>query len=357
MNRKSKSNSNQEKNISKSGNKRREENSGAKEEKNFVRAKWYSLCVLGMAFVIIFALFGPQIVFKGQDCYRLSGTEVQNREHPDVAKLNLTYEKDINVRMNRFAQREKYYVTDIAYDSVVDEETLNALHQIMEQEFIWYLFGSDLVLNAYYDEFTFDKDPLSEVTELKKYIIYGDDFNEGVALMAWYFDDTFSDGTRIQCLADTETYTIYYLRVLGKDMENDMTEKEWNQQYKDMNYIFDEHLEDLVWNWSEYYNFFYQTEVYKQMENMNDNLQLEANGKELMENTKTDLNGDAQASQTAEKAVMIDADNRSITVPLEYEAGTLHFYFRMTPLERYYNPSLNAGIEEIGQLIPEFTSN
>lgn len=310
-----------------------------------------------MVFVIMFALLGPQFVFKVQDDYRLSGVEVQSREHPDVAKLNLSYEKDINIRMNRFAQREQYYVTDVAYDSTVDEETLNALHQIMDQEFIWYLYGSGLVSDVYYNDFVGEKDPLAEVTELKKYIIYGDDFNEGVALMAWYFDDTFSDGTRIQCLADTETYTIYYLKVLGKDMENDIVAKEWNQEYKDMNYLFEDRSKELAWAWNEYCNIFYQTEVFKQLESGNANLQLEENGKEVLENTQTDLNEDTQTLQKVGESMIIDPDNRSITVPLLYKDGTLHFYFRMTPLERYYNPSLIVGIEEVGQLIPEFTSN
>lgn len=312
--------------------------------------KWYYICALGMAAVIVFSLFGPQLAFDVQDYYRASDTEVKRRELPDVAKLNMGYEKDVHTRMNRFAQKNHYYTAVIEYDSALDEETIDSLLRIMSQEIFWIFLDGGLLPDIYTE--VYDSD--FKLTELKKYIIYGDDFNDGVGLMAWYFDKTISDGIRIQCLADVETDTVYYLKVSTENIDKNADYSESMEVWKES--IYD--LEWVDWEWSNYWNRYYETLLYQQVEEKGELYSHEINS-EIKKKESMGLIDESDIEEMEETfteySVEADGESIIITLPLSYEDGQLHFRFCISSFAE--NPNLTVGISEIRELIPEFTLN
>lgn len=174
------------------------------------RAGRYGICATGLAAVITAAFLLPQAVFAMQDSYQAGNTWREDRSGVDMADLNMAYEKSLQNRLNQFAEGlaegRKYYQTTVEYE--IDETFYETINKIIYQDILLFLIEWGVLSEYVYDSQYY----IQEYDTCKKYVIYDEEFEDGIAFSAWYLDISFEDGTRLQVLADTEDSTIYFIK-------------------------------------------------------------------------------------------------------------------------------------------------
>lgn len=181
--------------------------------------KTYGICIGGMLLLVAVALLLPQIVFTIQDRHRMISTEVEIRNSLTVSQVNSIYEKQMCNRMSKLAAMdlETANITAIDYDIREEAQIEVLLERIFNQE--WMEALNDMTLYSFGEMFEIG---YKDVKKCKKYIVYGNDYQEGVALMMWYFDLYMTEiHTRIRILVDSETDSIYYIKITASDEQID----------------------------------------------------------------------------------------------------------------------------------------
>lgn len=171
----------------------------------------YGICTFGLVILVAAAFLVPQIIFAVQDELRVKNTVTEERGALDVAKLNLKYESNLRNRMSHFAQKKNYYVTVVENDKTDENELRLQLESLLDNYGL--LTATDRFYGLFYDLIVSNGISASDVLKWEKYIIYGDDFKDGIALMVCFLDIDLMDGSRIRILVDTETNTFYYLSI------------------------------------------------------------------------------------------------------------------------------------------------
>lgn len=190
--------------------------------------------IVMIGLLVAVAMFLPQIIFSIQDAYEMNHTQVQVRSNLDITQLNLTYEKDLNSRIRNFLYLKNKTATVIDYDASENSEVQELVLSIFHEQWFEPLGYNFQVIYEYINEIHYEKNLDSMISDCKKYLIHGADYQDGVALVMWYMDLDLSPlDIRIRLLVDAETNTIYYMRVTSaanQEKENTAYSGEKNQE-------------------------------------------------------------------------------------------------------------------------------
>lgn len=275
--------------------------------------KWtYIIGVAGILLLIGMAFVCPQIVFRIQDAYQMGRTWQGMGKNLDVEAMYSSY-GSLKERLLALAERQSknrdFYVTGTEHQR--SAELLDMLDTIVSQEGYGMLEAYGIVTGL--EEV---KNRGYTIDEVKKYIIYND-IEEGesnaVVVSAWYIEFTTRQDITIKLLADTETYTLYYLQV---NQENYFESKEdkvhWQVVY-DAEYFLQEEWLDL---WIDYY---------------------EADRKDIV------VESEAQKSQS-----------QIISIELPYGDQTLQWHMEIqTDIKEKLPAVFSIGLKDIVDFIPE----
>lgn len=282
--------------------------------------KIYVASIIGMFCLVILALFLPQIVFGIQDRYQMNNTKVEQRSSINISQINADYELEMYERMSNLLllDLEKVTVAAIDYDRKDDEELNALLERTLYGEWIDIL--NNITIYFFNDALT---KAFIEVQDCKKYIVYGKDYQDGVALMMWYFDLYMKEAdSRIRLLVDSETDSIYYIKITSYSGQNGKASETTNAvtgYTTDKGTWFSTFVEILLMHMA-YYSDYYKADDYWYI--------------------------DSQWDDT----------NSMCKYSFAYGETTLEFQFSATDGEGI-KPDIEMGITSIGNLIPEMMQN
>lgn len=198
----------------------------------------YAASILVLTALIGGAFFGPGWVFGFQDGRQCSDTVLRERENADVAVLSTNYESSFYQRMVNYAESRlegrNYYV---ASEELTDYSKLTEFlysEKGLYSEYIWNLISIRLITQEIFQ---------CQVSEWKQYVIYSDDYTQGVNFILWYIELEHLDediGT-YRLLVEADTGELYGLKA---DTGGSYFEGEISY---DRNYIYyDYSLEDYL---------------------------------------------------------------------------------------------------------------
>lgn len=162
------------------------------------------LCVLLLVFA---AFFAPAALFAVRDEKSCREISTGKWETADIASFGMDYETGLYNRMSRYAaelaQGKQIYVTE---RSSSKEEAAAFLQsgELLYKNGLWVLIDSGLLPADVQDY---------EILAAKQYVLYGEDFENGVDFILWYFElapDGWEKGLpAVKLAADVKTGEIY----------------------------------------------------------------------------------------------------------------------------------------------------
>lgn len=166
---------------------------------------YYGLGTLALALLIGAAFFVPRVVFDIQDKVRCGVVVLGELESMDIVSFNTGYDTDMYSRLYRFAKGlergQQYYVA--AQELTPDAEFTDMLYSekgLYQDGFMIWL--DNQVIPS--EMLTYNP------AEWKQYVIYGDDFSNGVNFILWYIEFENDTGEPMfRLLLDAETGNIY----------------------------------------------------------------------------------------------------------------------------------------------------
>lgn len=171
----------------------------------------WSIFLLILTLVLAVSL--PQFLFMLQDYRQMNTIAFDNRESFEVLTTETTYSRDMNTRMATLANVGYGNVTISKLARSIDINEFNELitnvknqaYMIYLEEMLPTVFENvSLYLNA------------TQIETCDCYIVYGSDFTDGVILMFWYMIFDIPElGGQIELIVDSETESIYYIRLLS----------------------------------------------------------------------------------------------------------------------------------------------
>ena len=275
--------------------------------------KWtYIIGVAGILLLVGLAFACPEIVFHIQDSYQMGCTWQGQGKNLDVETLYNTYgslRERLIALAERQSQKRDFYVTGTEHQR--SAELLDMLDTIVDQDGYGMMEAYGIVPRL--EEV---KNRGYTIDEVKKYIIYND-IEEGesnaVVVSAWYIEFTTRQDITIKLLADTETYTLYYIQVSQADYFESKEDKlHWEVVY-DVEYFWQEDWLDL---WFDYY---------------------EADHKDIV------VESEAQKAQA-----------QTISMELPYGDQTLQWHVEVqTDIKKKTPAVFSMGLKDIADFIPE----
>jgi len=194
---------------------------GRRKNKKSNRIRWiYAAGALGMAALISAAFYVPQLIFGMQDNIRCRDYQFDRQEVLDTTLLSTTYEPSLYNRLLRLAEDEQagvqLYVT--AQELTPDDTLYDFLYsgQGMEQNKVVYWMDRGL--------FPYDMFYMCQIVGWKQYVIYSDNYKEGVNFIIWYLELETPEGVRLRLLLDGESGDLYAL-------QSDYTDLKENEKY------------------------------------------------------------------------------------------------------------------------------
>ena len=273
--------------------------------------------------LVIAACFLPQVVLNIQDSYRMESTFTETRTGINIENLNISYEMDITKRLTTFANAETaYFVTGTEYDK---NDGRAMVEEVLYQDFLITMIELGILPNSFYKSY--------EIEDLKKYVIYNNELNNGVAIIAWYCRLSYEEGIDLEFLADDKTDTIYYIRYTDRSMEE--TELYPYSKVIPAKRVFTDGYE-LRYFIGEYYGLKYMDGYF-------------------------DGAGSSEISAASEGVTPLFSieenwEQLSYNIILPYDNASLDFLFSVTENEKQF-ANVVFGIRQIGDLIPEFAEN
>lgn len=282
------------------------------------RRMTYLLCLASMILLIITAFELPRVVLQLQDGRSMETAHYEQRSGLDYSGLNTDYEKDLVTRLNYFAEgceeNRDYYAAKTEYTLAEEEKNviLEEIRQnLLENEFYFYVPSE-------YNSLGYLIDCWQKELELKKketYVIY-DDEGTGADIICQYYWLTLNNDFDIYFLLDSEDYTVYYMEIMEKNVE------EWHTlQLEEI----DEYTAYLYWDY------------YCINDNDIDN--------EVMKENESYAVGYINWEQAANN---FGQGAGKCTIPLNYSKGSLCFEITIVPIG-----GIRMGIREIMNLLPE----
>lgn len=277
----------------------------------------------GILLLVILAFFGPQLVFAMQDTYQTGKTWQGTRKGPDMEAIYSTY-GGLRDRMAAFAERleqnYEFYVAGTEYH--VTTELLDLLDVIVAQEGYEKLVECGI---APYLEAV--KNRGYTLDQWMKYVIYSDITDEetnAVVISGWYIAFTTRDQITVKMLVDTETYELYYMKIVDYKYTERKNKEYWEWLYADDYFLKQEWLA----YWFDYYEAG-QTEIQT----------FDGYVQGLWLNSQTDANEDKVLNSV---------------LSLPYGEYYLDWQFRIrTGTEKGIPAVFSIGLEEVAELIPQ----
>lgn len=283
----------------------------------------------------------------------------------DLTLLSSVYEPSLYQRLRKFAdgiyQGRDYYVS--AEDFPVTEEAIRELDLLNSGEhdrnvaLLTLLWDTELLSPGFTEFFTGKKlSDFEEVEAWRQYVIYSDDYAEGVNFLIWYFRLKTPDGAHMELLMDAEDNTVYGI---WADHNTFTTQRESIAYYElfrstliDMLGFGEEDIRQMCY--AVYYLF--------------DCVETQVNGAGSDDDSgKLDLE-DLEQLFGSSGATDVFRDKNTLFVHIFCSAWALDFSMRTTPAALrstdgeaqevqdgvYWYPDIYCGIDDICRLIPEF---
>ena len=350
----------------------------------------YAEGAFGLLAVLLCAFFVPQILFRIRDGYLCRDVTYEKREKTDLSLLSSGYETSLFRRLQNFSdglyRGRDYYVSveelpvteetnrEIDWSSLANDNQRNYILPMLWEAGL--LSHRDFYENIYEDIIFIE--PWNSSTAIhtwKQYVIYSDNYSEGVNFLIWYFELTIGDN-RMKLLVDAEDMTVYGVWVERTGPAVNAVEKDYLMHNKfSLQASFDSSGIDLT----ELCFLIYYTYDCVDMADMDDWYDGVAE-KEPADKSGNSAAGGVQNSSAGEdgrdsgrltrdevmqmykdgRATDISWDGNTFFIHLFPSVRPLDFSIQMTPAEAdeseevFWFPEIYCGIDDICRLIPEF---
>lgn len=218
-------------------------------QKRKVKPGRYIFPATGLILLIVMAFLAPKLIFAVQDTRTCSEVKSGAWELMDVTSFDSAYETDLYSRLFRFASEladgKEFYVTA---QSGIDQEAVRQLLLPGEALYfngLWLLIDCGLLpvdVQVY------------DILETKQYVIYGEDFAEGVNFIVWYIElGTDGEEPSVKLLVDARTGEIYAAAADSKVLPWYATAKkktDMNTSLQERLGILDEDMPELAVNFA-----------------------------------------------------------------------------------------------------------
>lgn len=179
------------------------------------RERWaYLIGGLALVILLIVAFATPKLIFSVQDVVRNQHVVLAAQEKTDISAFSTSYEKSLYRRLANYvdgiAEGRTYYAASQDLEDTADLEAfLTSAQTGLRQDGILLLEDLGLVPDFLSGGLSF------EVKECKQYVIYGDDFAQGVNFILRYVELEWENGDSphsMKLLLDGESGAVYGLR-------------------------------------------------------------------------------------------------------------------------------------------------
>lgn len=314
----------------------------------------------GLILLIGMAFLAPKLIFTVQDAKRCSEVKAGEWELMDVTSFDSAYETDLYHRLSRFAAEladgKQFYV---ATQSGIDREAVRQLLLPGEALYfngLWLLIDCGLLpveVQTY------------EILDAEQYVIYGDDYAEGVNFIIWYIglgmEQENGGEPIVKLLVDAKTGEIYATAAESEilpwyDLKNS---KKANTEPSIRKYLglVEEDMPEIAVNFAYWFGGVeYQgyTDLYEQYQD-----QISVNYSEddgIIFETDPEIKPEEEATDKtqAEATWEITGDGNDICFGFPYGTHLLEFELQLTDRVGK-NGTVLIGFPEIYDRIPEFT--
>lgn len=329
-------------------------------QKRKVKPGRYLISAAGLILLIVMAFLAPKLIFAVQDTRRCGEVKAGAWELMDVTSFDSAYETDLYSRLFRFASEladgKQFYV---AAQSGIDQEAVRQLLLPGEALYfngLWLLIDCGLLpvdVQVY------------DILETKQYVIYGEDFAEGVNFIVWYIElGTDGEEPFVKLLVDARTGEIYAAAADSKVLPWYTTAKkktDMNTSLQERLGILDEDMPELAVNFAYWFGGAENSgnlNVYGQYQ--------EQISVDYAEGYYTILDADEQNTELSEEEAeklqelmteatwRINDGGNDISFAFPYGSCSLEFEMRLTDREGE-NGTVLIGFPELYGRIPEFT--
>ena len=266
--------------------------------------------------MIVFAFAGPEGMLRLQDKSRLTRSVSISNTGTDYTVWKEEYETDTVRRLQNLA----------------DGIALGKQYYISEWNYIFQDMG---VIPEDYFFKNMDTDNIS----IKRYILYDEKLSDGVAIMAYDICMRMKEeevtGVSIECVVDSETGTLYAMKVVLEDETEPVT---WDDIGADAPYYF-------ITDYMQSYLHDYNSGTYIEIEG------------EEPDDTNAQIMWDKKAEIEAKEQTTMGNDNGEYTCELEYGEHKLHLTATLlNASEGQLEKGIGYlfGIREIAEKIPGF---
>ena len=251
----------------------------------------YAASILVFVLLILSALWLPQVFFDVSDALMYGEVSLMEQEKPDVLTLTTGYEESLFRRLAGFAEglagQRQYYV-----DEQPKEVTDEIQEFLFESVLRYYAYGiyEDMIVGMFtesmlgYTTETFARKAGLDLYQWNQYVIYSDDYAQGVNFILWCFGLKNSLGDNMTILMDAHDYTVYAVQITG-GMERSALSVDiieiYREEYeehlnvsvsttKEFNYLLESlYTQGSVWmNLNIYYEIFDQKELERYFSNV-----------------------------------------------------------------------------------------
>lgn len=293
------------------------------------------LCMSGLLLLVMIAFAGPELLLRLQDKSRSTQSVSKANTGTDYTIWQEDYETDTVRRLQNLADGiaagKQYYASEQDYEAVTDGEIYDLLDKYILSTEWNYIFQDMGMIPADYFYKYLDRDHIS----IKRYILYDEKLADGVVIMAYDIcvkqQDPEDTGVSIECIVDSETGTLYAMKVV---LENETEPVTWDDIGADAPYYF---ITDYMQSYLQDYN----SGIYMEIES-------DANAQILW---------DKEAKMEAKARTASETDTGGYTYNLDYGDHQLHLLVTLLnasagQLEK--GVGYLFGIREIAEKIPDF---
>lgn len=293
----------------------------------------------GLLLLVAFAFAGPGLLLRLQDKNRLTQSVSTTNAGTDYSVWQDNYETDTVRRLQKLADGiaagKQYYVSEQDYEAATDDEIYSLMDEYILNSEWNYTFQDMGVIPEDYFFKNLDTDNIS----IKRYILYDEKLSDGVAIMAYDICMRMKEGevtgVNIECVVDSETGTLYAMKVVLEDETEPVT---WDDIGADAPYYF-------ITDYMQSYLHDYNSGTYIEIEG------------EVPYDTNAQIMWDKEAEIEAKERTTRESDNGEYTCYLEYGEHRLHLIATLlNASEGQLEKGIGYlfGIREIAEKIPEF---
>lgn len=321
------------------------------------KRKQYFITAIILILLIVTAYLIPQFYFATQDKKRFRVTELENREVFDITALGVPYEQSMYERLSRYAREiqegKTFYITK-------QEQTPDAaFYDVLNSE--WGLYQDNILFLVDYGIlpasfiFEFDWSEGFFVAEWDQYVVYTENFSDGVNFIFWYMELQSVDGGILKILVDAETKEMYAVQA-------DYTKSEKKTKYEKEKETLDSLSDENVAEVGNYFYSQYGEDITVQEKERagEEKLSLAAGAETSMAADKYSYQSNAEAEEIENgySQVIYDSEDGKTQIDYQYQYGDSKLTFRLentTETETNLYDRDTAGFLDIYRMIPGFS--